>query len=435
MTSLSEKSPAMEVENGKERKPIIMDAVNTTQSFANNSREQPQLALDGTTPESNHSSLIATNNIAAAHDQGFPADIDDESNNFNSNSKIQELEVLSTFSPGFRFCPTDEELIVFYLQKKVLNQPLPLNKIVEVNLYAYNPDFLAAKYEDYQEDQLYIFTPRDRKYRNGSRPNRAAGDGYWKATGADRQIKSNETVVGYRKSLVFYIGKAPKGDKTDWIMHEFRVEDSPCTKRGSNGMRLDDWVLCRIYKKFVKSTKTQTEDDFHAMVGSTSLQDDHDGVDDEHVDQMNCGILEGAAIADVEVPIIGARDNMQITTSTFQNGFLQPESAAQWTNAHALGIGATSNGYFQVVGGNYSSPPPLPATMVPPIGFMSNWVYNSTDQTVFGSNYLNEPSEFQDISWMSLPSQFDGSSDGFRQESNEHLPGSFPNINPDGGED
>ena len=49
-----------------------------------------------------------------------------------------------TFPPGYRFCPTDDELVRFYLNKKVSNEPLPPNQIVETNLYHHNPEFLAG---------------------------------------------------------------------------------------------------------------------------------------------------------------------------------------------------------------------------------------------------------------------------------------------------
>lgn len=89
----------------------------------------------------------------------------------------------------------------------------------------------------YGEKEWYFFSPRDRKYPNGSRPNRAAGTGYWKATGADKPI-GHPKPVGIKKALVFYAGKAPKGDKTNWIMHEYRLADVDRSARKKNSLRV-----------------------------------------------------------------------------------------------------------------------------------------------------------------------------------------------------
>ncbi|XP_016484724.1 NAC domain-containing protein 2 [Nicotiana tabacum] len=158
--------------------------------------------------------------------------------------------------PGFRFHPTDEELVTHYLCRKCASQPIAVPIIAEIDLYKYDPwdlPHLAL----YGEKEWYFFSPRDRKYPNGSRPNRAAGTGYWKATGADKPI-GHPKPMGIKKALVFYAGKAPKGEKTNWIMHEYRLADvDRSARKNNNSLRLDDWVLCRIYNKKGSIEKNQ----------------------------------------------------------------------------------------------------------------------------------------------------------------------------------
>lgn len=48
--------------------------------------------------------------------------------------------------------------------------------------------------------------------------------GFWKATGRDKAVYNKSKLIGMRKTLVFYKGRAPNGQKSDWIMHEYRLE-------------------------------------------------------------------------------------------------------------------------------------------------------------------------------------------------------------------
>ncbi|CAN1240123.1 NAC domain-containing protein 2 [Linum grandiflorum] len=148
--------------------------------------------------------------------------------------------------PGFRFHPTDDELVKHYLCRKCASQPISVPIIAEIDLYKHDPWDLPviAGMALYGEKEWYFFSPRDRKYPNGSRPNRSAATGYWKATGADKSIGLPRPIA-IKKALVFYTGKAPKGEKTNWIMHEYRLADVD----RSALRKLDDWVLCRIYNK------------------------------------------------------------------------------------------------------------------------------------------------------------------------------------------
>lgn len=77
------------------------------------------------------------------------------------------------------------------------------------------------------EKEWYFFSLRDRKYPTGLRTNRATEAGYWKTTGKDKEIYKggHHVLVGMKKTLVFYKGRAPRGEKSNWVMHEYRLHN------------------------------------------------------------------------------------------------------------------------------------------------------------------------------------------------------------------
>lgn len=72
-----------------------------------------------------------------------------------------------------------------------------------------------------EQNEWYFFSHKDKKYPTGTRTNRATMAGFWKATGRDKAVYLNSKLIGMRKTLVFYRGRAPNGQKSDWIIHEY----------------------------------------------------------------------------------------------------------------------------------------------------------------------------------------------------------------------
>ncbi|CAG7877201.1 hypothetical protein BRARA_E02353 [Brassica rapa] len=155
--------------------------------------------------------------------------------------------------PGFRFHPTDEELITHYLCRKVSDTGFTGKAVVDVDLNKCEPWDLPAK-ASMGEKEWYFFSLRDRKYPTGLRTNRATEAGYWKTTGKDKEIYRSGVLVGMKKTLVFYKGRAPKGEKSNWVMHEYRLENKqPFTPAK------EEWVVCRIFEKNTAIKKPQEQ--------------------------------------------------------------------------------------------------------------------------------------------------------------------------------
>ncbi|XP_008240446.1 PREDICTED: NAC domain-containing protein 100-like isoform X1 [Prunus mume] len=161
--------------------------------------------------------------------------------------------------PGFRFHPTDEEIITSYLTEKVIDSSFVAIAIGEADLNKCEPWDLPKKAK-MGEKEWYFFCQRDRKYPTGMRTNRATESGYWKATGKDKEIFNNKgkagCLVGMKKTLVFYGGRAPKGEKTNWVMHEYRLEGKISQYTNLSKAAKDEWVVCRVFHKNMGLKKT-----------------------------------------------------------------------------------------------------------------------------------------------------------------------------------
>ncbi|MQM22549.1 hypothetical protein Taro_055602 [Colocasia esculenta] len=200
--------------------------------------------------------------------------------------------------PGFRFHPTEEELLDFYLKGAVRGKKLQPEIIHTLNIYLYHPLELPGMARNIGEREWYFFVPRDRRSNNGGRPNRTTDKGFWKATGSDRTIRSvsdPKRKIGLKKTLVFYEGRAPRGTRTDWVMNEYRLPDADNTATVANTCAStpkvclplhaylfeamhEDIVLCKIYRKATSMKELEqraamNKDATAAQCGSNSMAD------------------------------------------------------------------------------------------------------------------------------------------------------------------
>ncbi|KAK6239616.1 hypothetical protein QUC31_005085 [Theobroma cacao] len=123
---------------------------------------------------------------------------------------------------GFRFLPPDEEIISFFLSKKMIGDNDRTLNIREVDLLQQEPwelpalSIVRSRYQEW----LFFYKLNKISHRKTERTTPA---GYWKSTGQDREIRDGGRLIGTKKTLVFYEGRTPRGVKTDWVIHEYRA--------------------------------------------------------------------------------------------------------------------------------------------------------------------------------------------------------------------
>ncbi|XP_019158197.1 PREDICTED: NAC domain-containing protein 92-like [Ipomoea nil] len=129
-----------------------------------------------------------------------------------------------------RFHPSDEELS-HILWRKMGDSSFSAPAIGEADLRKLDPwDFPGVSLQG-ERRKWFFFSPRD--WMNGIF--RATSSGYWKTTGKDTQIFKGKALLGMKRTMVFYQGRIPKITKTNWLMHEYRLESN------------HEWVICKVF--------------------------------------------------------------------------------------------------------------------------------------------------------------------------------------------
>ncbi|RWW82393.1 hypothetical protein BHE74_00009153 [Ensete ventricosum] len=185
----------------------------------------------------------------------------------------------SSLPPGFQFFPSDEELVVHFLHRKAALLPCRPDIIPTIDLHHFDPWDLGALQGG--NHHWYFFTRTTQR--------RATANGYWQAVGTDHETIASSCVdVGVKKTLGYYLGEAPEGVKTNWLMHEYHLLDDGVlhgTGDGSRRKKVSDsaqaiqeprlvhstatitvqesnrWVVCRVYESTGGSQSSFHDDD------------------------------------------------------------------------------------------------------------------------------------------------------------------------------
>lgn len=165
----------------------------------------------------------------------------------NGGGEVMKLPI------GFRFRPTDEELLFHYLKRKALSLPLPAPVILDFDVFISDPWSLPG--EARERRRFYFCKGKGGLGSNEGTNFSATECGFWKTNGKAKQIAASSCdgiggnhFLGTRKLWVFYhrSKSGPLGcSKTSWVMHEFQLPKSTQNPDGQN----QEWGVCRVFQR------------------------------------------------------------------------------------------------------------------------------------------------------------------------------------------
>ncbi|OMO69178.1 No apical meristem (NAM) protein [Corchorus capsularis] len=186
--------------------------------------------------------------------------------------------------PGFRFRPTEEQLLHGYLLKKVRGEALPCDIVTDCEIYGERDKEPWKIFDENSTEKFYVFTQLKKKNPNGKRIERKAGIGSWKGQRTDFVKDSNNNHIGFKKPFVFEV-KNPSSSNINkqqhWLMTEYSLVND-----------LSGYVLCEIRNKNSNSSARvdeQVEDedeDYEIMAEDQQVEDEEYGITAEELEEM-----------------------------------------------------------------------------------------------------------------------------------------------------
>ena len=168
--------------------------------------------------------------------------------------------------PGYRFCPTELELIRCYLLNKVTGNPIPglgldnvnvMNPVIECDLYG-DPTIWMNIFEETGMKCLYFYTKLKMKKKmgkksddnNGNRVERSTQWGTWRGQ-SDGKVCQNRIHVGSKRSFTYAAKKGFNANNIGWVMYEYRLDGIYGNHRNQVCSLMDSLLLFFVINYFM----------------------------------------------------------------------------------------------------------------------------------------------------------------------------------------
>ncbi|XP_043813714.1 NAC domain-containing protein 101 [Manihot esculenta] len=147
-------------------------------------------------------------------------------------------EILAQLPVGYKFLPTDEELVIHYLMNKLLNRLLPANIAPDIDaseFYSKPPNSLSVSFPlsmvspSCGEREWYFFIHEHEDFLGKSRERiRMVGDGtgFWRSSGLEKYIRNSDgRVLAFKSRFFYFSGNDANAKKTHWKMDQYRLHN------------------------------------------------------------------------------------------------------------------------------------------------------------------------------------------------------------------